>query len=80
MSIDTHAKVSSADQDAWVELAELLRNNLLRLVMQPNLTLEDLRAIRNAAWEIKAFHVVCLAFDAQLEATREKLLHGECGA
>lgn len=82
--VNPHEKVSSADQDNWVALADLMRQQLERFAKGPThagvppLTPEELQRLVSLAAEVKCFHSCCLAFDAELEGLREKLLHQGC--
>lgn len=65
-----HDSVASADQDAWIEIAELIRNNLLRILMKPDLTCEEIVYSCTLAHAAMEFHRMALSFDDRLDHLR----------
>jgi hypothetical protein len=75
--VDPHAKVPSVEQDNWCQLADVLWANLLRTAMQPKLSPDELAMLVTVAFQAKAFHRLCLCFDAETEAQKELFAKGE---
>jgi hypothetical protein len=82
--IDPHASVASAEQDFWVEFAEVMGKNLLRFAMMPAkqgdppLTPEECCRLIELAAAVRAFHMGSLSFDLEMTAQRDKFAH-TCG-
>jgi hypothetical protein len=72
MAIDPHAKVTSVAQDDWVQLAEVLYANCLRLAMLPGMEPEHVTATIATANKARQFHILCLTFDDDVDAMRAR--------
>jgi hypothetical protein len=79
--------LTSAEADRWTAFAELMANNLDRFALMPakpgdpKLTPEECCRLMELAVAVRAFHMGCLTFDAEVEAQRAKFEAGAhtCG-
>ncbi len=77
ITIKTDDEVSSADQDAWVEIARSVRSQIEKLVpqmgaMKPEEVKTFIDALNQARWMNEA----ALAFDKTVENENAKLPYG----
>lgn len=72
-TVNPHAKVASADQQAWVELVDGLRQHIRRYLEKPNLSPEEIGLLDQKITEVSRTHVMILNFDAEVAAMGAKL-------
>lgn len=71
--INPHDKVVSFDQDAWIEVIEVMRANLLRLAVSPKLSPEEIAFIFNLIAVGKNLHISLLSFDEEVSYYRDHI-------